>query len=330
MTPGPLEPNVSASRSNPAPAEPPALSTLRAKLAAQAELLTLPDRPRMKQDTLGLTLFRSDSSGSTVSGVYEPCVAVILQGSKRLVVGHEALHFDARHYLVCTLDLPTSMTILEASPERPYLSLVLPLDLREVAALLLEVAAGSGQGSAESAISSGSVTLPLLDAFHRLLGLLDEPQDMPVLAPLIRREIFYRLLVGPAGERLRQIATVGAQGHRIARAIDRLKAGFAEDLRIQDLARDARMSGTTFHQHFKALTAMSPLQYQKRLRLIEARRLMLTENLDAAAAAFRVGYESPSQFSREYGRQFGAPPVRDIAKLRGTPLPKNTKAGRRS
>jgi AraC-like DNA-binding protein len=206
---------------------------------------------------------------------------------------------------------------------------VLPLDLREIAGLLPEVPMDPHAAGRGGAIASGAVTLPLLDAFRRLLDLLDQPEDIPALAPLVRREIFYRLLVGPAGARLRQIATIGGQGHRIARAIDRLKTRYAEDLRIEDLARDARMSGSTFHQHFRALTSMSPLQYQKRLRLIEARRLMLAENLDAAAAAYRVGYESPSQFSREYGRQFGAPPARDIAKLRGAPLPTTHPRGRR-
>jgi len=327
---------VPVSRSNPPSDEPRGLSTLRAELAGRAQRLAPTDGPHRLSHSLGLTLYRSDVLNSTVSGVYEACVAVILQGSKRLVVGDETFSFDARHYLVCTLDVPTSMTILEASPQRPYLSLVLPLDLREIAGLLLEVPADPQRAGSEGAIASGVVTMPLLDAFRRLLDLLDEPDDIPSLAPLVRREIFYRLLVGQWGARLRQIATVGAQGHRIARAIDHLKTRYAEELRIEDLARDARMSGTTFHQHFRALTSMSPLQYQKRLRLIEARRLMLAENLDAAAAAYRVGYESPSQFSREYGRQFGAPPTRDIARLRDAQLlgdagtgqpPRSTRAG---
>jgi AraC-like DNA-binding protein len=166
------------------------------------------------------------------------------------------------------------------------------------------------------AMATGEVTLPLLDAFRRLLELADRPQDVPVLAPLLQREIVYRLLTGEAGGRLRQIASADSQGHHIARAVKRLKTAYAEPLRVEDLAKEARMSVSTFHHRFKALTAMSPLQYQKRLRLAEARRMMLAENVDASTAAYRVGYESASQFSREYKRQFGAPPTLDIVGLR--------------
>jgi AraC-like DNA-binding protein len=164
----------------------------------------------------------------------------------------------------------------------------------------------------------GEVTLPLLTAFQRLIDLLDEPKDISILAPIIQREIMYRLLVGDQGVRLRQIASAGSQSHQIARAIDWLKSNFMRPLRIDDLAAHVHMSTSSFHHHFRALTAMSPLQYQKWLRLNEARRLMLTEHLHAAIAAFRVGYESPSQFSREYRRLFGEPPLRDIIKLRQT------------
>jgi transcriptional regulator GlxA family with amidase domain len=153
-------------------------------------------------------------------------------------------------------------------------------------------------------------------AFQRLLDLLDSPKDIPILAPIIQREIFYRLLVGDQGTRLRQMALTGSQSQQISRAIDWLKGNFTQPLRIEDLATQVAMSTSTFHHHFRALTAMSPLQYQKWLRLTEARRLMLAEDQDAATAAYQVGYESPSQFSREYSRLFGAPPLRDIASLR--------------
>jgi transcriptional regulator GlxA family with amidase domain len=170
--------------------------------------------------------------------------------------------------------------------------------------------------TAERAMATGRVTWTLLSAFQRLVELLDEPEAIPAVAPLVQREILYRLLVGDQSDRLRQIGTVGSQSHQIGRAIEWLKAHFAKPLRIDELAGHVRMSASTFHHHFRALTAMSPLQYQKWLRLTEARRLMLAERLDASTAAFRVGYESVSQFSREYSRQFGAPPMRDIAALR--------------
>jgi AraC-like DNA-binding protein len=162
----------------------------------------------------------------------------------------------------------------------------------------------------------GEVTLPLLTAFQRLIDLLAAPQDIPILAPVIQREIMYRLLVGDQGARLRQIASAGSQSHQIAQAIDWLKSHYTHPLHIDDLAAQVHMSPSTFHHHFRALTAMSPLQYQKWLRLNEARRLMLTKRLDAATAAFQVGYESPSQFSREYRRVFGTPPSRDSTYLR--------------
>jgi transcriptional regulator GlxA family with amidase domain len=174
-------------------------------------------------------------------------------------------------------------------------------------------------GGERRAMATGAVDVPLLDAFDRLLALLDQPQHAPVLAPLVRREITYRLLTGEAGWRLRQIAAVDSQGHQVARAIALLRARYVQPLRVEDLAREALMSVSSFHHHFKSLTGMSPLQFQKQLRLGEARRLMLTEHLDAASAAYRVGYESASQFSREYARQFGAPPVRDISALRLPP-----------
>ena len=201
--------------------------------------------------------------------------------------------------------------------ERPCTGLVFKPDLREISQLMVDSnlpqprTQQSGRG-----MVLGEISLPLLNAFGRLVDLLDEPRDIPILAPIIRREIFYRLLVGDQGARLRQMASAGSQSQQIARAIDWLKGNFAKPLRIDDLAAQINMSTSTFHHHFRQMTAMSPLQYQKWLRLNEARRLMLAEQQDAAAAAFQVGYESPSQFSREYSRLFGAPPLRDITNLR--------------
>lgn len=299
---------------------PDALQPARAALIAQVlrqlpgpGLHALPGLP-------GVSLFRSDALSGEVCGVYEPSVAVILQGRKRVSVGADTLVYDAQHFLITSLDLPAVATLLEASPERPFLALALRLDLREVAGLMLSGALPPGppDRAGGRAMATGRLTPLLLEAFGRLLALLDRPEDIPVLAPLVQREIFYRLLVGELGPQLRRIAVAGSQGHQVGRAIALLRERFAEPLRVDELARAVRMSPSTFHLHFKALTAMSPLQYQKQLRLAEARRLMLTEHLDAAAAAYRVGYESPSQFSREYSRRFGGPPARDIAGLRGT------------
>ena len=266
----------------------------------------------------GLMFMRLDEPALNSCSVYEPCVAVIVQGSKRVMLGDESLSYGEDRYLIASMDLPVKTALMQASPERPYLAVALRLDWREIASLMLEMPAAAGRPSAPDsrAMTTGALTAPLLEAFDRLLALLDQPEDIAALAPLIRREIHYRLLAGEAGARLRQIATVDTQSHQVARAIAHLNTRFAEPLRVETLAREVGMSPTTFHHHFKSLTAMSPLQYQKQLRLTEARRLMLSDRLDASTAAFRVGYESPSQFSREYRRMFGAPPSRDIADLR--------------
>ncbi|KPF47667.1 AraC family transcriptional regulator [beta proteobacterium AAP121] len=275
-----------------------------------------------------LICYRADQLQGSVCAVYEPCVALIVQGSKRVVLGSDTLVYDSTRYLVTSLDLPTVATILEASPARPYLAMALKLDLREVATLLLSGTVppvpptphlGPHAADEHRAMGTGALSLPLLQAFDRLLDIAEQPAHAPVLAPLVLREIHYRLLVGEQGHRLRQIAAVGSQGQQIARAIDWLKRHYAEPLRVEELAREVRMAVSTFHHQFKALTAMSPLQYQKQIRLTEARRLMLMDDLDAATAAYRVGYESPSQFSREYSRHFGAPPARDISQLRRAP-----------
>jgi AraC-like DNA-binding protein len=266
----------------------------------------------------GLMLIRADQPNLNACSVYEPCVAVILQGAKRVMLGEQALVYGEDRYLIASMDLPVMSTVLQASPERPYLAVGLRLDWREIGSLMLATprpAPATGPGD-HRAMSTGALHLPLLDAFDRLLGLLDQPEDIAALAPMIQREIHYRLLTGEAGARLRQMATIDSQSHQVARAIASLNARFHEPLRVEALAREAGMGLSTFHQHFKALTAMSPLQYQKQLRLSEARRLMLAERLDAATAAYRVGYESPSQFSREYRRLFGAPPTRDMADIR--------------
>lgn len=244
-------------------------------------------------------------------------IVLVVQGEKQMLVGGEAYPYDIHRFLITSLDLPANSQIVSASQEKPCLGLVLKLDLRIMAELIAQGGLPlPAERSNDRGIGIGTVTPVLLEPFKRLLDLLDEPDTIPVLAPLIEREIHYRLLKSDQAARLWQIASVGSQGHRIARAIDWLKVNYTATLRIEDLAAHAQMSPSSLHQHFRQLTAMSPLQYQKWLRLNEARRLMLNEDLDAASAAFDVGYESPSQFSREYTRLFGAPPKRDIEELR--------------
>jgi AraC-like DNA-binding protein len=265
----------------------------------------------------GLTIYRRDEPSKPTGIMYEPRICVVAQGAKRVMLGDEAFVYDAQHFLITSVDLPTFVQIIKASPEKPCLGLILKLDQREISQLMVDsnLPAPRPQQSSRG-MATGKVTLPLLSTFQRLIDLLDEPKDIPILAPIIEREIFYRLLVSEQGARLRQIASAGSQSQQIARAIDWLKSNFTQPLRIDDLAAQVNMSTSTFHHHFRSVTAMSPLQYQKWLRLNEARRLLLTENQDATTAAFQVGYESPSQFSREYSRLFGAPPLRDITSLR--------------
>jgi AraC-like DNA-binding protein len=265
----------------------------------------------------GLSLYRRDEPTQPASGMYEPSICLTAQGAKRVLLGDDIYVYDAHHFLITSVDLPTVWQIIEANREKPCLGLMLKLDQREISQLMVDSNLPPPRAQQSSrGMATGEVTLPLLTAFQRLIDLLAEPRDIPILAPIIQREISYRLLVGDQGARLRQMASAGSQSQQIARAIDWLKGNFTRALRIDDLATQVNMSTSTFHHHFRALTAMSPLQYQKRLRLNEARRLMLTEHLDATAAAFQVGYESPSQFSREYNRLFGAPPLRDITSLR--------------
>jgi AraC-like DNA-binding protein len=267
----------------------------------------------------GLTLFRREEPTQPASIMYGPRVCLIAQGAKRVLLGDDTYVYDENHYLITSVDLPTVVQIIKASREKPYLGLVLKLDQHEISQLMVDSKMPPPPPQQSSrGMATGEVTLPLLAAFQRLMDLLAEPRDIPILAPIIQREIFYRLLVGDQGARLRQIASAGSRSHQIARAIDWLRGNFTQPLRIDDLATQVNMSASTFHHHFRALTAMSPLQYQKWLRLNEARRLMLSERIDASNAAFQVGYESPSQFSREYSRLFGAPPLQDITNLRQT------------
>jgi len=269
-----------------------------------------------------LTLHRLSAPMPPVHGVLKPTFCLVAQGSKLTVLGEETHTHDSLRYLLLSVDLPLTVQVTEASPDQPYLGLCLDIDPRQIGALLLEMA--SMEDAAPPAVSAASVRslslsrtdAPLLDASLRLLRLLDTPQDVPMLAPPSVREILYRLLTGEQGGRLRQIAVPNSLTQRIARATEWIKRHYAEPLSIETIAQEVCMSPSGLHHHFKAVTALSPLQYQKHLRLQEARRLMLSESLDAATAGYRVGYQSPSQFSREYRRLFGAPPQRDLARLR--------------
>ena len=266
----------------------------------------------------GLHLHRSSTPTEPLHGVSVPCLCVIAQGSKEVLLGDCLYRYDAAHYLLSTVELPVVGQVVEASAERPYLSLRLELDPALVGSVMVEAGHLSSRNRGDMrAMDVSPLDADLLDATVRLVRLLDSPAEARVLRPLITREIVYRLLMGEQGNRLRHLALLGSHTDRIAEAVERLRRDFDQPLRIESLARDLGMSVSGFHHHFKAVTAMSPLQYQKHLRLQEARRIMLGENLDAASAGSRVGYDDASQFSREYKRLFGEPPLRDVERLRG-------------
>lgn len=265
-----------------------------------------------------LTLYRLQAPSEPIHGLAQPALCVIAQGAKELVLAGERYRYDPLHYIVASVALPLSSQVIEASPQAPYLSLHLDIEPAMIAQLIAATDSIDMPAAPLRGLSVERLDAPLLDAVLRLVRLLTSPRDVGVLAPMVMREIFYRLLGGPQGGLLLDIALGDSQSHRVNRAIEWLNRHFAEPLRIEALARQVNLSVSTLHHRFKAVTAMSPLRYQKCLRLQEARRLMLNEGLEAAAAAFRVGYQSPSQFSREYRRQFGAPPLRDLSRLRSS------------
>ena len=289
-----------------------ALENLRnsiARLTEQGELL--------ETAIPGLSLFRRHEPTEPISGMYEPSICMVAQGAKRVILGEDTYVYDAHNYLITAVQLPTVVQIIEASREKPYLGLRFKFDQHELSKLMVDSRLPPPKNKqSPRGMATGEVTLPLLNAVQRLIDLLGEEQDIPILAPVIQREILYRLLIGDQGARLRQIASAGSQSQQIAQAINWLQSNYTQPLRIDELAAQVSMSTSTFHHHFRSMTALSPLQYQKQLRLQEARRLMLMEHMDAGTASFEVGYESPSQFSREYSRLFGAPPIKDIAKIR--------------
>src|SRR5918995_2430525 len=266
----------------------------------------------------GLRLLRQSSPTPKDHGVSSPAFCVIAQGSKEVWLGDDCYRYDADHYLITAAALPTATRITEASEERPYLGVVLGLDTALVGSVMVEAGhPAPREHAAVRAFDVSPLDAGLLDAVVRLVGLLDSPADEArFLRPLVTREIVFRLLKGAQGDRLRQIAVLSGHSHRIARALERLRKDFDRPLRVEDIARESGMSVSGFHHHFKAVTAMSPLQFQKRMRLQEARRLMLGEDLDASSAGYRVGYSDASHFTREYKTLFGAPPMRDVERLR--------------
>lgn len=265
----------------------------------------------------GLFLNRASSPTEPVHGVSNTAFCVIAQGSKEIILGEARYRYDPAHYLLVTVELPVAGQVIEASRERPYLSLRLNLDSVLVGSVLVEAGQPTPRGNTDvRAVHVSPLDTGLLDATVRLVRLLDAPEEARVLAPLVMREIVFRLLRGEQGGRLRHLVALGGCTDRIARAVEQIRTNFDRPLRIDDLARELGMSTSGLHHHFKAVTAMTPLQFQKQLRLQEARRLMLGEDLDAASAGYRVGYEDAAHFNREYKRLFGMPPVCDVGRLR--------------
>lgn len=289
-------------------------------LAKQALELTGSDNQRQ---TLikGLEINKWSHATNPTRYSMKPSICLIAQGMKRVILGEETYVYDASQFLISSVDLPVVANIVEASADKPYVGIVLELDLKEISQLIVESGMRFHQSKqTQTGMALGKLNRPILNAFQRLLDISDDEESSAILAPGIKREIFYRLLKTHQGQLLYQIATHGSHSHQISKAIDWLYTNYSEPLSIGELAEYSGMSKSAFHSHFRAVTSMTPLQFQKKLRLNEARRLMLTEYLDASVTTYKVGYESPSQFSREYARYFGLPPKKDIETLRNQQL----------
>jgi len=264
----------------------------------------------------GLWLVRSCHPTEPAHVLHEPAVCFVAQGRKQVMLAEQTYVYDSAKYLVVSVDLPISGQVIEASPPEPYLCVRLDLDPAMLAELIAELPGLPVPAQPARGLCVGDITEDLTDAMVRLVRLLDHPADLPTLAPLVLREIHYRLLAGDQGETVRALAVSESKSRQIGRAIAWIKRHYDQPFSLEAVAAEARMSASSLHLHFKAITAMSPLQYQKQLRLQQARRLMLASGMDVAQAAYEVGYESPSQFTREYSRLFGAPPARDMAQFR--------------
>ena len=307
--------NFHGKRSNPHSPPSRSIQELRTELAEKIAWFT-GSSERFMAEAAGLLLARRTAPSAPCSGTYEPGIIVVAQGSKRVDLGQTSFVYDQSRYLLTAVDLPIVSQVVEASEAKPLLAMAVKLDMSVVRELLswheIDV---RGTSSDSHAMVTGEVTSELLSACNRLLEVLAAPKDIGFLSGLIQREIVYRLLSGPEGVRLRAIATLGDQSHRTAKAITWIRDNYRKSFRIDDLAQLAGMGVSTFHHHFRVLTSMSPLQYQKQLRLQAARGRMLVDGLDATTVAIDVGYESVTQFNREYSRFFGQPPVRDVRAL---------------
>jgi AraC-like DNA-binding protein len=290
--------------------------SLRAELARKIASLVGNEENRITEIS-GVSLHRRTAPTPPCRATYHPGIIVVAQGSKQVNLGKSSFIYGEAHYLLTAVDLPIVSWVAEATQEVPCLVLSIKLDISMVRELLSRGEIHAADAPSDSpAISIGETTPEFLSACCRLLDLLKSPQDIPFLSGIIQREIIYRILRGPEGARLRSIATLGDQSHRTAKAIAWIAANYSKTLRVEELAKLSSMGVSTLHHHFRMLTSMSPLQYQKQLRLQSARRLMLNSGMDASNAAFEVGYESPTQFNREYSRFFGQPPLRDVRALR--------------
>jgi len=264
----------------------------------------------------GLYFNRRSSPTQPIHTTQWPCFAMVIQGEKSLTLGGEVHRYGVGDYLVVSLDLPVLSRVTKASRGQPHLGLGMAINPRRLHEVMSRAPATALPLDHSRGVAVNKASADIVDASLRLLRLLDRPADIPAIAPLIEQEILYRLLSGPVGPRLLQIATVETAGNKVARAIAWLKQNFVHPLRIEDLAESVGMSASSLHHHFKTVTAMTPMQYQKQLRLHEARRLMLIERLDVGSAGYTVGYQSPSQFSREYSRLYGLSPLRDVGRPR--------------
>lgn len=285
----------------------------------QPLLTTLTDTGVNDTQIPGVRIYRSNAPTSSTPTIYEPTLCLMLQGSKHLLIGDDLLQYNQLQYLLVPVMLPVSGKIVRASNNQPYVGMSINLDLSELTDLVIDLGDKvPRQLTPSRGISVGDADLTVLSVFQRILQLLQQPQDIAVMLPLLKRELLYRLLLGPVGGHLREFTLLDSQANRISKVIELLRENYRQPLRIKELADAAHLSESALFQSFKAVTSMSPMQFQKQLRLNEARRIMLYEGVEAATASYKVGYESPSQFSREYSRLFGAPPKADVTRFRQT------------